>query len=325
MKKLVFGFALGVMLTLTTAALAADSVQALLFQARLLINGEQKTLGGDYAVLNYKGHAYVPVRFIGEQMGAKVGYNPQNQTILIDAVGVPKLDRKQVLEGLRLGLSESQVAGLLGQPANTFKDHLGHAGSRYDVPGLLGYTYQDDSILDDEVDLGGIREGHMQMQVFVIWNESRQVATFSLYSMEDGHLKEYRIFPNGQIRETSLDGIEPDSVHPAEPRPAGDDLTRFVSLQVDEQSDTITLVSDNSLTAHVGGWKLVSDGLTLEISSGTELEAGASLAVAAGPDATIRDGMLTWTAMIEAGRPRLTPVQLYNAQGELITERKGGF
>jgi hypothetical protein len=83
MKKFILGLTCGVALTSTTAVFAADTIQAYLFPAKFVINGENKIAQG-YETLNYDGHAYVPVRFIAESMGSKVAYDDASKTITVD-------------------------------------------------------------------------------------------------------------------------------------------------------------------------------------------------------------------------------------------------
>jgi hypothetical protein len=78
LKKFILGLICGIALTATTAVYASDSIQAYLFPAFFKINGLNAPLDDkEYAVLNYQGHAYVPVRFIAEQLGAFVDYTDQ--------------------------------------------------------------------------------------------------------------------------------------------------------------------------------------------------------------------------------------------------------
>lgn len=48
------------------------------------VNGEEKTLDGEYTVLVYKDRTYLPVRGIGELMGADIDWDDATKTILID-------------------------------------------------------------------------------------------------------------------------------------------------------------------------------------------------------------------------------------------------
>jgi len=84
MKKFIAGLVIGSVLSLATAVYASDTLQAYLFPFKLVINGEEKTVDGEYATLNYNGHAYVPIRFVAEHLGALVRYKEDPRTISID-------------------------------------------------------------------------------------------------------------------------------------------------------------------------------------------------------------------------------------------------
>jgi hypothetical protein len=45
----------------------------------------------NYVTLNYKGHTYVPVRFIGENLGAIVSYDDTSKTIYLNNTGKPDI------------------------------------------------------------------------------------------------------------------------------------------------------------------------------------------------------------------------------------------
>lgn len=90
MKKILLGFTCGIALTATTAVFAAETVQTYLFPAKFEINGQSKEIGADYTVLNYNGHAYVPIRFIGESLGTLVNYKEDTKTIQISDTSLSK-------------------------------------------------------------------------------------------------------------------------------------------------------------------------------------------------------------------------------------------
>jgi len=78
LKKLMLGILIGCALSLTTAAVASNSVQAVIFPSKFLFNGNEKAPSSEYTVLNYKDHVYVPLRFVVESMGGSVIYIPSN-------------------------------------------------------------------------------------------------------------------------------------------------------------------------------------------------------------------------------------------------------
>lgn len=90
LKKFILGLTCGVALTATSAAFGAEMVQTYLFPAKFLINGESKEISSEYTTLNYNGHAYVPIRFIGESLGTLVNYKEDTNTITIDDTPLSK-------------------------------------------------------------------------------------------------------------------------------------------------------------------------------------------------------------------------------------------
>ncbi|WP_281889038.1 stalk domain-containing protein [Paenibacillus sp. YYML68] len=88
MKKFAMGVITGCVLTLTTTAFASELIQAYKFPVSYVFNQETKPLTDEYVTLNYNGHAYVPIRFIAEHTGMKIGYDEENRQILVN-YGVP--------------------------------------------------------------------------------------------------------------------------------------------------------------------------------------------------------------------------------------------
>ncbi|NGP43781.1 hypothetical protein G4V62_01925 [Bacillaceae bacterium SIJ1] len=68
------GLIIGVMVASTTTIFAADFIKATLYPVTLVINSEEKKLPENQSVLNYNDHTYVPLRWVAEQMDAKVDY-----------------------------------------------------------------------------------------------------------------------------------------------------------------------------------------------------------------------------------------------------------
>ncbi|KRE57451.1 stalk domain-containing protein [Paenibacillus sp. Soil750] len=72
MKKFILGLLIGIGLAMTTAVFASESIQALLFPAKIKINGQEKKLDSEYQILNVNGHAYVPIRYVAENLGVSM-------------------------------------------------------------------------------------------------------------------------------------------------------------------------------------------------------------------------------------------------------------
>ncbi|MDB5052659.1 MAG: copper amine oxidase-like protein [Bacilli bacterium] len=83
MKKFILGLCCGLIIACSSVAFASGSIQALLFPASFEINGNNVALNNDYKVLNVDGHAYVPIRFIAENLGGTIDYDPELQKIFV--------------------------------------------------------------------------------------------------------------------------------------------------------------------------------------------------------------------------------------------------
>lgn len=83
MKKYMLGLGCGLLLAGSSVAFASDTIQALLFPASFEINGSQVKMDSDYQILNVDGHAYVPIRFVAENLGATIDYDAESQKIVV--------------------------------------------------------------------------------------------------------------------------------------------------------------------------------------------------------------------------------------------------
>ncbi|MBP1989607.1 stalk domain-containing protein [Paenibacillus eucommiae] len=85
MKKFVIGMLIGGILTASTATYASDSIQAVLYSVKYIINGkEENPIENGYRTLNFDGHAYLPLRYISDKLGAAVLYDEDSKLITLD-------------------------------------------------------------------------------------------------------------------------------------------------------------------------------------------------------------------------------------------------
>lgn len=132
MKKFVLGLICGIGLTATTAVYASDTIQAYLFPANFVFNGVSKQLdSNEYVVLNHNGHAYVPVRFVSESMGALVKYEDTTKTISIEQTNLSEklpLDKdffsyasEGKIKGIEFGIGSNKydIIQKWGEPQKT--------------------------------------------------------------------------------------------------------------------------------------------------------------------------------------------------------------
>lgn len=114
LKKIVIGMVLGAGITFSTAVYASDAIQAIKYQVEFLFNGVAKQLDSEYTVLNYNGHAYVPIRFVAESMRAQIEFNETEQQISIK-YGTPIEQLKSRIEMTALQLFETAGHGDLNE------------------------------------------------------------------------------------------------------------------------------------------------------------------------------------------------------------------
>lgn len=168
MKKRTFvtGLLAGAILaSATTAFASSDFIQAALYPVKFIINGKEQKLPDEYSILNYNGHAYVPIRFVTEQLGGNVGFieapTVEDAKITIDitpSTGVtnPKnklsinyefltIASQGKLKGIEvpLGTSKQELLSILGEP-----DETGVGNAPY-----LKYSHTTFYLKDDRVNV----------------------------------------------------------------------------------------------------------------------------------------------------------------------------
>jgi hypothetical protein len=170
-----------------------------LFPASFEVNGQTKQLGSEYTVLNYNGHAYVPVRFVAESLGAGVRYIYKDNVISImnEPVNVDETTKKvwQIQYRLSVGRDQNDVKALLGgSSAERTNDDNQQAVSRYDISPTSGYQYEGLTI-----DLKGLEQGKIGAQLIITWSKAGHVDKIELWynDTKSGLLVTYYAFPDG--------------------------------------------------------------------------------------------------------------------------------
>jgi hypothetical protein len=83
MKKFILGLSCGLLISCSSVALASGTIQVLLFPASFEINGTTIAINKDYKVLNVDGHAYVPIRFVTENLGGVIEYDTDSKKVIV--------------------------------------------------------------------------------------------------------------------------------------------------------------------------------------------------------------------------------------------------
>ncbi|MGI6307508.1 MAG: stalk domain-containing protein [Dethiobacteria bacterium] len=173
MKKRSFisGLFVGIIIASSITAFAADFIQATLYPIKLIINGEeQKIPEEEYSILNYNDHTYVPLRFISENIGAKVGFieasshedtivtidfnnhiGDQKNSLLINDnfLSAAKQGKLNGIE-IPLGTSKQDLLNILGEP-----DEIGKVTAPYLKYADTTFYLKDDvvNVIDVKIEL----------------------------------------------------------------------------------------------------------------------------------------------------------------------------
>jgi hypothetical protein len=202
LKKFILGLTCGIILTASTAVYASDTIQAYLFPVTIEFNGHDKKLDSEYKVLNYNGHAYVPVRFVAESLGVGVRYINSIElgkviSIMDKPTNVDETTKKvwEIQYRLNLGHDEKYVKELLGQPAaERTNDDNQQAAWRYDISPAVGYQYGGLNI-----DVKGLEQGKIGAQLIVYWSKAGRVDKIELWYIhtKSGKIVTHYVYPDG--------------------------------------------------------------------------------------------------------------------------------
>lgn len=175
MKKRTFvsGLLAGAILAgATTAFASSDFIQAALYPVKFIINGKEQKLPDEYSILNYNGHAYVPIRFVAEQIGGNVGFieaqtvedskitidinpgtdmtNPRNNlSVNNEFLSIASQGKLNGIE-VPLGTTKQDLLNILGEP-----DEMGEGNTPYVKYSRTTFYLKDDrvNVIDVGIDI----------------------------------------------------------------------------------------------------------------------------------------------------------------------------
>ncbi|CAG7653585.1 stalk domain-containing protein [Paenibacillus allorhizosphaerae] len=202
MKKFILGLLCGAVLAASTTIFAADEIRAMLFPVKFQFNGESRDTGSRFAVLNYEGHTYVPVRFMTENLGAGVSYDKDSGTISVvtEPKDASEAERKvwAVMYRLERGMNQKEVKQALGDPSFlTLIDSSRQQVWRYDIGAKTGYQFG-----GLNSDTAGLKKGDLEAQLFINWTAGGQIDRYDLWYVKkaaDGSRQIYThiVYPDG--------------------------------------------------------------------------------------------------------------------------------
>ncbi|PWK16290.1 copper amine oxidase N-terminal domain-containing protein [Tumebacillus permanentifrigoris] len=86
MKKVLVAFVAGMVVATAGAAFADNQIAALFTTSvKFKVNGSDKT--NSLGTILYKDRTYVPARFVGEALGAEVGWDGEHNTVILNNSG----------------------------------------------------------------------------------------------------------------------------------------------------------------------------------------------------------------------------------------------
>jgi hypothetical protein len=163
LKKFMLGLSLGLAIACSSVAFASGSIQALLFPASFEINGSNIELNNDYKVLNVDGHAYVPIRFIAENLGGTIDYDAESQKIFVKnkTLDLTDPDYKGISVGNLILTKEGNNTKVTGQLK------MEGVGSSKNMIGASLFFYNDKSEKIGDIAINGNDFG-VESQTFVL-------------------------------------------------------------------------------------------------------------------------------------------------------------
>ncbi|MGG1600706.1 hypothetical protein [Paenibacillus naphthalenovorans] len=111
-----------------------------------------------------------------------------------------KIDVDYIKQNLKMNMSQDEVKKLLGSSYTEVTNAMeGNKMWRYDIGTKQGYNYQGEM---DSIDMDGLINGSVTIQLFVDWSEEKTVNHYSFLYLKDGKIYEYRVFEDGQVKES---------------------------------------------------------------------------------------------------------------------------
>ena len=204
MKNFILGLICGAVLFSSSVIYASDSIQALLWPVKLEINGKIQQLENDFVVLNYKNHAYVPVRFVAESLGLGVRYmskdNIRYDDHVISIMSEPITDETankiwKIQYHLNIGRDQAYVKRLIGEPTIISTDEQQVVQWRYDISTKSDYKFIDSG--QGNIDFYGLEGGDLGAQLFIKWSNHRKIMQISLGYKQQSWIYQYYVRSDG--------------------------------------------------------------------------------------------------------------------------------
>lgn len=139
--------------------------------------------------------------YLEDKGGEVQGTEEEQEERVAESDNLLRLVQSQI----KLGLSVERVVEGWGRDFVEFHNGLDDTLVwRYDLGGTPEHSGTDDP---GEVDIDGLQAGLLEAQLYVNWGTlAETVTSYALFYMNNGHVHEYRVFADGQIRKTQITG-----------------------------------------------------------------------------------------------------------------------
>lgn len=105
-----------------------------------------------------------------------------------------------IKQHLKMDMTQDQVIELLGTKYTEVTNAMeGNMMWRYDLGAKPDYSYQGEM---DSVDMEGLINKSLAIQLFIDWSEDQVVNHYSFLYLKDGQIHEYRVFHDGYVKES---------------------------------------------------------------------------------------------------------------------------
>lgn len=153
----------------------------------------------------------------------------------------PSTGVKDVINNLVIGMTQEKLVSLFGENNGEYIDPLsGTKGWRYDFNSSEGYL--PNPSVDGEADVIAIKNGQLDMQLFISWEEDGSASHFSLlYRGDENELRHYQLFADGGERDLA----EGESLSQAEPHFPNEVTNVINQLQIGMSKDQLLYLFGN--------------------------------------------------------------------------------
>ncbi|MDQ0896303.1 MULTISPECIES: stalk domain-containing protein [unclassified Paenibacillus] len=287
-------------------------------------NSEELNLSVPGVIID--GSTMMPLRFVGEALGATVGWEGNSRTVTISSAKKVKTTVSSVVDGDTIKIDwngKTESIRLIGvdtpetEHPNKPVQEYGKEASEFTKAQLTGKTVYVEVDVDQR-DRYGRLLGYVYTEDSVMFNARLVAEGYGQVATFPPNVRWVELFKSLQTsaRNNSL-GLW-QSVDSA---PKAVSLGDIVITDVDKVNEVVTISNVGSADINLTGWKVISvtGNQTYTFNSDFILKAGASVKLTSGSDATTTDNNLLWTKSNIWNNTSSDPAELYDNEDTLVS------